>query len=133
MVIKPIKTEAEHGAALREIERLWGAAEGTREGDQLEVLATLVEAYERAHFSIDVPDPIGAIKVRLEHDGAPWAAEMACPQGFIHNICAYSSSTSLAMVCNSPTLARTKNPNMYAASTSRTDLPSKYSVSRCKG
>ena len=70
MLIKPIKTDADHTAALREIERLWGAGEGTTEGDRLEVLTTLVEAYEQAHFPIDTPDPIEAIKFRLEQQGA---------------------------------------------------------------
>jgi HTH-type transcriptional regulator/antitoxin HigA len=70
MLIKPIKTEADHAAALREIERLWGADEGTSEGDRLEVLTTLVEAYEQAHFPLDAPDPIEAIKFRLEQQGA---------------------------------------------------------------
>ncbi len=69
MVIKPIRTEADHEAALREIERLWGADEGTPEGDRLEVLTTLVEAYEHAHFPLDAPDPIEAIKFRLEQQG----------------------------------------------------------------
>ena len=70
MQIKPVKTEADHEAALREIERLWGADEGTPEGDRLEVLTTLVEAFEKAHFPIDAPDPIQAIKFRLEQQGA---------------------------------------------------------------
>jgi len=70
MVIKPIRTRADHEAALREIERLWGAAEGTPEGDRLDVLATLVEAYEQAHFPMDAPDPVEAIKFRLEQQGA---------------------------------------------------------------
>ena len=69
MMIKPIKTESDHATALREIERLWGAELGTAEGDRLEVLATLVEAYEHAHFPIDPPDPIEAIKFRLEQQG----------------------------------------------------------------
>lgn len=69
MRIKPIRTEADHEAALREIERLWGAAEGTAEGDRLEVLATLVEAFEESHFPMDMPDPIEAIKFRLEQQG----------------------------------------------------------------
>jgi HTH-type transcriptional regulator/antitoxin HigA len=67
--MKPIKTEADHRAALCEIERLWGAKEGTPEGDRLDVLATLVEAYEEAHFPIDFPDPVEAIKFRLEQQG----------------------------------------------------------------
>ncbi len=70
MLIKPIKTEADHEAALHDIERLWGAHEGTAEGDRLEVLTTLVEAYEEAQFPMDTPDPIEAIKFRLEQQGA---------------------------------------------------------------
>jgi HTH-type transcriptional regulator/antitoxin HigA len=69
MHLKPIKTKADYEAALREIERLWGADEGTAEGDRLEVLTTLVEAYEEAHFPMDLPDPIEAIKFRLEQQG----------------------------------------------------------------
>ena len=67
--MKPIRTEADHKAALREIECLWGAKEGTPEGDRLDILATLVEAYEEAHFPIDFPDPVEAIKFRLEQQG----------------------------------------------------------------
>jgi HTH-type transcriptional regulator/antitoxin HigA len=55
--MEPIETEADHIAALREIERLWGAERGTPEGDRLDVLATLVEAYEEMHFPIDLPVP----------------------------------------------------------------------------
>ncbi len=69
MQLKPIKTEADHEAALGEIERLWGAEEGTADGDRLEILTTLVEAYEEAHFPMDMPDPIDAIKFRLEQQG----------------------------------------------------------------
>ena len=69
MQMKPIKTEADHAAALREIERLWGAQESTPDGDRLDVLSTLVEAYEKAHFPIDMPDPIEAIEFRLEQQG----------------------------------------------------------------
>jgi HTH-type transcriptional regulator/antitoxin HigA len=69
MKIKPIRNESDHAAALSEIERLWGADEGTQNGDRLEILVTLVEAYERAHFPIDAPDPIGAIRFRLEQQG----------------------------------------------------------------
>lgn len=69
MEIKPIRNEANHEEALREIERLWGAKEGTPEGDRLDVLTTLVEAYEEKHFPMDAPDPIEAIKFRLEQQG----------------------------------------------------------------
>jgi HTH-type transcriptional regulator/antitoxin HigA len=67
--LKPIKTKADYEAALREIERLWGAEEETPEGDRLDVLATLVEVYEESNFPIDMPDPIEAIKFRLEQMG----------------------------------------------------------------
>jgi HTH-type transcriptional regulator/antitoxin HigA len=69
MRLRPIKTEADHEAALCEIERLWGAKDGTPEGDRLDILTTLVEAYEEARFPIDLPDPIEAIKFRLEQQG----------------------------------------------------------------
>lgn len=69
MEIKPIRTEADYEAALAEIERIWGAQERTSEGDRLDVLATLVEAYEQKHFSMDAPDPIEAIRFRLEQQG----------------------------------------------------------------
>ena len=70
MEIKPIKNDKDHAAALREIERLWGATMGSPESDRLDVMVTLVEAYERTRFPIDVPDPIEAIKFRLEQQGA---------------------------------------------------------------
>ena len=66
MELRPIKTESDHQAALKEIERLWGAEEGSEEGDRLEILTVLVGAYEEAHFPMDLPDPIDAIKFRLE-------------------------------------------------------------------
>jgi HTH-type transcriptional regulator/antitoxin HigA len=69
MHLKPIRTDADHEAALKEIERLWDAEEGTADGDRLEILSTLVEAYEEAHFPMDMPDPIEAIKFRLEQQG----------------------------------------------------------------
>lgn len=69
MEIKPIRTDEDHEAALREIQQLWNAPEGSPEEDRLNVLATLVEAYEEQHFPIDLPDPIEAIKFRLEQLG----------------------------------------------------------------
>ena len=61
MEIKPIRTEAEYEAALEEIERLWEAPDGSPEGDKLDVLVTLVEAYEEKHYPIPPPDPTEAI------------------------------------------------------------------------
>ena len=69
MNIKPIKSEADYDAALAEIESLWGAPLGTADGDKLDVLATLVEAYERKHHPIYPPDPVEAIKFRMEQLG----------------------------------------------------------------
>jgi HTH-type transcriptional regulator/antitoxin HigA len=69
MKVKPIRTDADHEAALKEIERLWGAAENTPDGDRLDVLITLVEAYEQQRYPIDIPDPIQAIQFRLEQEG----------------------------------------------------------------
>jgi HTH-type transcriptional regulator/antitoxin HigA len=67
--LKPIRTEQNHEAALAEIGRLWGAGSGTPQGDRLDVLATLIEANESAHFPMDPPDPIEAIKFRMEQQG----------------------------------------------------------------
>jgi HTH-type transcriptional regulator/antitoxin HigA len=64
--VKPIRTKRDHEAALKEIERLWGTGTGTPEGDRLDVLATLVDAYEAEHYPMDPPDPIEAIKFRME-------------------------------------------------------------------
>ena len=69
MEIRPIKTEADYEAALAEIEELFEAEPGTPEGDRLEVLTTLVEAYEDAHYSIPSPDPIEAIRYHMESRG----------------------------------------------------------------
>ena len=74
MNLKPIKTKADHEEALLEIQRLWNAEEGTPEYDRLDILATLVEAYEEANFPIDMPDPIEAIKFRLEQQGEDQSA-----------------------------------------------------------
>ena len=67
--VRPIRTKRDHESALKEIERLWGAKTGTPEGDRLDVLATLVDAYEAEHYPMDPPDPIEAIKFRMEQQG----------------------------------------------------------------
>jgi HTH-type transcriptional regulator/antitoxin HigA len=70
MDIKPIRTPADHATALEEIERLWDIAQpGTPGGEKFEVLSTLVDAYEREHFEIPTPDPIEAIRFRMEQQG----------------------------------------------------------------
>lgn len=67
--LKPIRTEADYDAALAEVERLWGAKSGTPEGDRLDVLATLIDVYESKHYPMDPPDPVEAIKFRMEQQG----------------------------------------------------------------
>src|SRR6202521_1663928 len=67
--VKPIRTKRDYEAALKEVERLWGAKSGTRDGDRLDVLATLIDAYEAEHYPMDPPDPIEAIKFRMEQLG----------------------------------------------------------------
>lgn len=69
MRVKPIRTDEDHEAALKEIDRLWGTPDGTSDGDRLDVLATLVDAYERRRYPIDTPDPIEAIQFRLDQEG----------------------------------------------------------------
>ena len=69
MEIRPIKTDDDHRAALREIEALWGAGEGTSDGDRLDVLATLVEAYEDRRWPVDELDPVEAIEAAMAHEG----------------------------------------------------------------
>ena len=69
MDIRPVKTEADYQAALAEIERLFDAAPNTLEEDRLDVLTTLVQAYEAQHYAIPVPDPVEAIKYYMESRG----------------------------------------------------------------
>jgi len=66
MEIKPIRTKADYRAVLQEIETLMPARAGTPEGERLDVLVTLVEAYEKKHYHFDLPDPVEAIKFRME-------------------------------------------------------------------
>lgn len=69
MDIKPIRSEADYERALRRVERLWDSPEGSAGSNELDILTTLIEAYEREHYPIDLPDPIEAIKFRLEQLG----------------------------------------------------------------
>jgi HTH-type transcriptional regulator / antitoxin HigA len=69
MDIRPIRTKADHRAALKEVERLWDADPATADGDRVDVLVTLIEAYEAKHFPIDQPDPIAAIEFMMEQKG----------------------------------------------------------------
>ena len=64
--LKPIRSEADYKKALAAVEQLWGAKSGTPKGDRLDVLATLIDAYEAQHHPMDPPDPVEAIKFRME-------------------------------------------------------------------
>ena len=67
--LKPIRSDADHAAALTEVERLWGSKSGTPDGDRLEVLAVLIDEYETKRWPFDVPDPIAAIESCMEQMG----------------------------------------------------------------
>jgi len=69
MQIHPIRTEHDHELAVKRIEKLLSAAPGSEEGDELDVLATLVDAYEAKHHAVDTPDPVTAIQFRMEQQG----------------------------------------------------------------
>jgi len=69
MEIRPIRTKADYRAALKEVERLWNAEPGTGDGDRVEVLVTLIEAYEAKHHAIPAPDPIAAIEFMIGQKG----------------------------------------------------------------
>lgn len=67
--LKPLRTEADYEEALAEVGRLWGSGSGTPEGDRLDIIATLIDAYEAEHHPIDPPDPVEAIRFRMEQQG----------------------------------------------------------------
>lgn len=69
MEIKPIKTENDYNQALERLEQIFDAKIGSAEGDELEVLGILIDQYENEHFPIGLPDPIEAIKFRMEQMG----------------------------------------------------------------
>ena len=69
MDIQPIRNQRDHAKALQDVERLWGARSRTPEADKLEILVTLIDAYEAKHHPIDPPDPIDAIRFRMEQMG----------------------------------------------------------------
>jgi len=67
--IQPIKTDQDYRAALRAIESLMSAELDSKEGERLDILVTLIEAYERQHFPLDLPDPVEAIRFQMEQKG----------------------------------------------------------------
>ncbi len=66
VMVRPIRTEADYAAALGEIGKIMTARAGTPEGDRLDVLSTLVEAYEAEHHAIEAPDPIALLEFAME-------------------------------------------------------------------
>ena len=69
MKIRPIKTKSDYANALKRLEVIFDARPGTTQGDELEVLGILIDNYENENFPIDLPDPIEAIKFRMEQLG----------------------------------------------------------------
>ncbi len=69
MNIRPVKTKADYRAALKDVEALMGAKANTADGERLDVLVTLIEAYERKHFPLELPDPVEAIKFQMDQKG----------------------------------------------------------------
>lgn len=69
MKIKPIKTEEDYRLALERVEELWEATPNSKEADELDILATLLEAFEEKNYPIEAPDPVEAIKFRMEQQG----------------------------------------------------------------
>ena len=69
MEIRPIKNEKDYNDSIRRIEELWGSKKDTQRGDELDLLVTLVESYEMKHYPIAPPDPVDAIKFRMEQMG----------------------------------------------------------------
>jgi HTH-type transcriptional regulator / antitoxin HigA len=69
MIVKPIKTKKDYALALKRLEKVFDASPSTPEGDEAELLAMVIDAYEQEKFPIDAPDPIEAIKIRMEEMG----------------------------------------------------------------
>jgi HTH-type transcriptional regulator/antitoxin HigA len=69
MQIQPVRTEAEHDAAVEHITRLMGVEPGSAASDELEILVTLVDAYEAKHFPVNLPDPVAILKFQMEQQG----------------------------------------------------------------
>jgi HTH-type transcriptional regulator/antitoxin HigA len=100
MEIKPIRTEADYEAALKEVERLWGAEPDTPEGDRFEVLFTLVEAYEEKQYPILPPDPVEAIKYYMDSRGLDRRdlEQYIGPSGRVSEVLSRKRPLTLAMI-----------------------------------
>ena len=100
MNIKPIKTDADYQMALKEIESLMMASPDTPEGEKLDVMVTLIEAYEAKHFPLDLPDPIAAIKFEMERKGLTVKdlEPMIGKSNRVYEILSYKRSLTLKMI-----------------------------------
>jgi HTH-type transcriptional regulator/antitoxin HigA len=100
--LKPIRDDADHEAALDEVGRLWGAASGTAEGDRLDILATLIDAFEARRHPIDPPDPIEAILFRMEQQGLTRRdlEPMIGPRGRVAEVLGRKRGLSIEMIRN---------------------------------
>jgi HTH-type transcriptional regulator/antitoxin HigA len=102
MQIKPIKSKRDYTLALKEIQKLWDSKPNTTNGDNLEVLIILVKAYEEKHYSIDPPDPIEAIKFRMEQRGLKQVdlASMIGGKNRVSEVLSGKKSLTLKMIRN---------------------------------
>jgi len=100
MNIKPIKTNADYRATLKEVESLMTATPDSPEGEKLDVLVTLVEAYEARHYPIDLPDPVAAIKFEMEQKGLTIKdlEPMIGKSNRVYEILSHKRSLSLNMI-----------------------------------
>lgn len=100
MKLKPIKNEADYESALQEIDRLWEVEAGTPESDILEILVTLVEAYEKQHYELPPPEPIAALEYFMESRG--WTRKDLEPyiggRGRVSEILGRKRPLTLAMI-----------------------------------
>ncbi len=100
MIVRPIRSDEDHAAALRRIEELWEAPEGSEESDELEVLATLVSAYERKRWPIEAPDPVDVLRYVMEQrnlsaaDLVPYIGQ----RGHVYDILNRRRRLSLSMI-----------------------------------
>ena len=100
MEINPIRTDADYQAALREVEVLMSAEPNSPEGEKLDVMVTLIEAYEARHFPLDLPDPVEAIKFEMEQRGltAKDLEPMIGKRNRVYEVLNHKRSLTLKMV-----------------------------------
>jgi HTH-type transcriptional regulator/antitoxin HigA len=98
--LRPIRNDADHAAAMAEVERLWGAKSGTPDGDRLDILATLIDAYEASAHPMDAPSPIEAIRFRMEQLGLTRKdlEPMLGPRNRVSEVLSGSRGLSIAMI-----------------------------------